>query len=230
MTLRTLYVATTNAGKLRDFAAAAQAFGLTIGPLPGLREMAEPVEDGETFEANARKKAEHYSRLAPGLYVLADDSGLEVDALDGAPGVRSARFAQDAGFAGEPGMSNDERNNAFLLARLAATSGAKAHVYQAAQVEAKASTCLEPDRTARYRCALALARHGEVERVASGSVEGVILREPRGDGGFGYDPLFYVPELQRAMGEIDLETKQRVSHRGKALRELLQGFSSGECR
>ena len=108
-----LYVATTNAGKLRDFAAATEAFGVTLEPLPGLKEMPEPVEDGDTFEANARKKAEHYSRLAPGLDVLADDSGLEVDALNGAPGIRRASIigpdSQPQGFDG-PGTYPIEFN------------------------------------------------------------------------------------------------------------------------
>ena len=195
-----LFVATTNAGKLRDFAAAAGAMGVRMEPLPGLAAMAEAVEDAETFLANAVKKAEHYSRLAPGLDVLADDSGLEVDALGGAPGVRSARFASDANFAGAPGDSNDARNNALLLERLRGVP--------------------EP-RTARYRAALAVARDGVVTATAEGSVEGEILREPRGSGGFGYDPLFWLPELEMTMAEVDLATKQRLSHRGMALRRLL---------
>jgi XTP/dITP diphosphohydrolase len=196
-----VYVATTNAGKLRDFAAVAGMFDVAIEPLPGLRDITEPIEDGETFEANARLKAKHYSRHAPGLWVLADDSGLEVDALGGKPGVRSARFAADEDFAGEPGMATDERNNACLLAMLSIAKTA-----------------------ARYRCVLALARDGVIHLTASGSVEGRILPEPRGTGGFGYDPLFYLPELARTMAEIDLVTKQRISHRGKALRQLLVLF------
>ena len=201
----TLYAASSNAGKLRDFAVAAAVFGVEIAVLPGLREIPVPVEDGATFEANARLKAEAYSRARPGLLVVADDSGLEVDALDGAPGVRSARYAEDAGFAaaGEDAEDAvDRRNNLYLLEQLRA-GGAT------------------PPWTARYRCALAVARDGACLWIADGSVEGQIVAEPRGTGGFGYDPLFRVPEMGKTMAEIDLETKQRLSHRGRALQALL---------
>jgi XTP/dITP diphosphohydrolase len=199
----TIYAASSNAGKLRDFAAAAAVFGVAIAVLPGLSEIAPPPEDGATFEANAREKALAYSHVRPGLLVLADDSGLEVDALDGEPGVRSARYAEDAGFAGDGGDSSDGQNNACLLERL------------------KASGAPEP-WAARYHCALALARDGVVLRTAEGAVEGEIVIEPRGTGGFGYDPLFWLPELGLTMAEIDLETKQTLSHRGRALRALLE--------
>lgn len=197
-----LYIATTNAGKLRDFATAAGLTGVQIRPLPGLREMPEATEDGDTFEANARSKAKHYSRHAPGLWVLADDSGLEVDALGGAPGVRSARFAEDAGFVSDPGMTTDQRNNNYLLQKLAGVSGEL--------------------RTARYRCVLAVAQDGKTLQTATGAVEGTILTAPRGHGGFGYDPLFLLPELNLTMAEIGLNTKHGLSHRGLALRSLLQ--------
>ncbi len=197
-----IYVATTNQGKLRDFAAAAALTGIRIEPLPGLRDMPEAIEDGDTFEANARIKAEHYSRLAPGLWVLADDSGLEVDALDGLPGVRSARFADDERFAGDAGQSTDQRNNACLLQKL--------------------HDIPKELPTARYRCVLALAKDGETAATAAGEVEGRILTMPRGTGGFGYDPLFLLPELGKTMAEIDLETKHSVSHRGRALRALFE--------
>ena len=202
----TLYAASSNAGKLRDFAVAAAVFGVEIAVLPGLREIPAPVEDGATFEANARLKAEAYSRARPGLLVLADDSGLEVDALDGAPGVRSARYAEDAGFAGAgqgaDDASVDGRNNLYLLEQLRAGG-------------------TTPPWAARYRCALAVARGGACLLTADGSVEGQIVAEPRGTGGFGYDPLFWLPELGKTMAEIDLETKQRLSHRGRALQALL---------
>ena len=114
----TLYVASSNPGKLRDFAAAAVVFDVEIAVLPGLKEISPPEEDGATFEANARLKAEAYSRARPGLLVVADDSGLEVDALGGAPGVRSARYAEDAGFAASDGKDADGRNNLYLLRQL----------------------------------------------------------------------------------------------------------------
>jgi XTP/dITP diphosphohydrolase len=198
----TLYVASSNAGKLRDFAAAAAVFGVEIAVLPGLKEIPVPAEDGASFGANARLKAEAYSRARPGLLVLADDSGLEVNALDGAPGVRSARYAEDAGFAGGDGAI-DERNNLYLLGQLRARRA-------------------EEPWTARYHCALAVARDGVTVRMAHGSVEGEIVAEPRGRGGFGYDPLFWLPKLGKTMAEMDLETKQRLSHRGRALQALLE--------
>jgi XTP/dITP diphosphohydrolase len=195
-----LYVASSNAGKLHDFAAAAAVFGVDIAVLPGLTEIPAPAEDGATFDANARLKAEAYSRARPGLLVLADDSGLEVDALDGAPGVRSARYAEDAGFAGDGAI--DHRNNLYLLEQLRQRRTPQPWM-------------------ARYRCALAVARDGVTLRTADGSVEGLIVAEPRGTGGFGYDPLFWLPEMGKTMAEIDLETKQRLSHRGRALQALL---------
>jgi XTP/dITP diphosphohydrolase len=199
----TLYVASSNAGKLRDFAAAAAVFGVVIAVLPGLEEIAPPPEDGATFEANAREKALAYSHVRPGLLVLADDSGLEVDALDGEPGVRSARYAEDGAWAGDSSRQTDDRNNDYLLLRLRETGK-------------------PAPWAARYRCALAVARDGVVLRTADGTVEGEIVEEGRGTGGFGYDPLFWLPELKRTMAEIDLETKQTLSHRGRALRALLE--------
>jgi XTP/dITP diphosphohydrolase len=199
-----IYVATSNAGKLRDFRTAATMFAVSIAPLPGLDELAPPPEDGATFEENARLKAIAYSAARPGLMVVADDSGLEVDALDGQPGVRSARFAEDGGFveanAGAT-LNTDQKNNLHLLARLRMSGS--------------------PALTARYRCVLAAARDGVCLLTANGAVEGVILSAPRGAGGFGYDPLFYLPQLGQTMAEIDEQTRQRLSHRGQALRALL---------
>jgi XTP/dITP diphosphohydrolase len=197
----TLYVASSNAGKLRDFAAAAAVFGVDIAALPGLQEIPAPEEDGATFEANARLKAEQYSRARPGLLVLADDSGLEVDALGGAPGVRSARYADDAGFDVIDSEDSDGRNNLYLLEQLRGHS--------------------QP-WTARYRCVLALARDGVTLTTADGTVEGEIILEPHGTGGFGYDPLFWLAQLGKTMAEIDLATKQKLSHRGRALEALLK--------
>jgi XTP/dITP diphosphohydrolase len=207
----TIYVASSNPGKLRDFAAAAGVFGVAIAELPGLRDVAPPPEDGATFEANAREKALAYSHIRPGLLVLADDSGLEVDLLDGEPGVRSARYAEDAGFTGDADDGSDGWNNQYLLERL------------------RASGAPQP-WAARYRCALALARDGVVLRTAEGTVEGEIVADPRGTGGFGYDPLFWLPELRLTMAEIDLAIKQTLSHRGRALQALLDRMGTTSPR
>lgn len=196
-----LYVASSNAGKLRDFAVAAGDTGIAIEPLPGLSDVAAPAENEATFEGNARRKAVYYSRFAPGELVIADDSGLEVDALGGQPGVRSARYAADAGFTDDEQLSVDQRNNVYLLRKLEAVPLGQ--------------------RTAHYRCVLAAARDGICLYTGEGSVEGEILSGPRGNGGFGYDPLFYLPELKKTMAEIDLITKHGISHRGRALLDLL---------
>jgi XTP/dITP diphosphohydrolase len=201
---RTLYVASTNPGKLRDFALAAGHHGILILPLPGLNDIEAPAEDGLTFEDNARDKALYYSAFLPDELVLADDSGLEVDFLGGAPGVRSARYAADAGF--RAANSTDANNNLFLLQQLAAAADA--------------------ERGARYRCALALAQGGASVLTAQGTVGGQILTAPRGSGGFGYDPLFYLPGLERTMAEIDDLARWTHSHRGEAFRSLLNLIGS----
>ena len=196
----TFYIATTNPGKLRDFAAAAN-HSITVEPLPGLKEIPAPPEDEPTFEGNAHAKAIYYSRLAPGKIVLADDSGLEVDALDGAPGVRSARYAEDQGYAGPPSATIDERNNLCLLDALRNVPA--------------------DDRHARYLCVLAAARDGRIITTAHGTVEGEILNAARGTLGFGYDPLFYLSEQNKTMAELDAHTKLAFSHRGRALAALI---------
>jgi XTP/dITP diphosphohydrolase len=202
MALR-LFAATTSPGKLRDFRIAAQTHSLNIEPLPNLGSVAAPEEDGNTFADNATIKAIYYSQLAPGEIVIADDSGLEVDALSGAPGVRSARYAADSGLVDSPDANDntDVWNNMVLLQRLAGVPA--------------------PQRSARYRCVLVAARDGSPIHSGEGSVEGVILEAPRGTGGFGYDPLFYLPQLKKTMAELDLETKLSLSHRGRALQTLL---------
>ena len=206
MALR-LFAATTSQGKLRDFRTAAAAHSLIIEPLPVLKSIPAPEEDGATFAENATLKAVFYSGFAPGTLVVADDSGLEVDALDGAPGVRSARFAADSGLIDSPDANDntDVWNNLELLLRLTGVSPAQ--------------------RTARYRCVLVAARDGVVLHTAEGAVEGLILESPRGTGGFGYDPLFYLPALDRTMAEVDLETKHSLSHRGRAIAALLAMFA-----
>ena len=203
MALR-LFAATTSQGKLRDFRTAATAYSFAIDPLPGLGSISAPEETGATFADNATLKAIYYSRFAPGHLVLADDSGLEVDAIDGEPGVRSARFAADAGLTDSPDAAADNTdvwNNITLLQRMAGVPAGQ--------------------RAARYRCVLVAARDGSFVESAEGSVEGLILEAPRGTGGFGYDPLFYLPTLERTMAEIDIETKLSLSHRGRAIAALL---------
>jgi XTP/dITP diphosphohydrolase len=196
-----LLVATRSTHKLRELRQLlgpqrAQLISLDDAGIPG-----EAVEDGETFEANAAIKARFFAALS-GLPTLADDSGIEVDALGGAPGVRTRRFAGE--------KATDEDNNARLLRELAG---------------------LPPERrTARYRCALALAlpeltgpRGGMPLRVAHGTLEGRIAPEPRGDGGFGYDPIFEPlaePPGGRTLGEWSAESKNRISHRGRAARRM----------
>ncbi|MDE1175635.1 MAG: non-canonical purine NTP pyrophosphatase [Edaphobacter sp.] len=200
-----IYVATTNQGKLRDFAAAAATRNrepIQLAPLPGLKEIPAPAEDESTFAGNARIKAIYYSKLSPGNIVIADDSGLQVDALNGAPGVRSARYAEDEGF--PTGETLDERNNLCLLAALAEIPATQ--------------------RAARYRCVLSAARDGAVVAEGDGAVEGEILDAPRGTLGFGYDPLFYLPSLGKTMAEIDAATRLSLSHRGEAFRHLLRNL------
>ncbi len=198
-----LYVATSSQGKLRDFRTAAETHAVSIDPLPDLAKIEPPEEDGKTFADNASLKAIYYSQFVPGQIVIADDSGLEVDALSGAPGVRSARFAADAGLVDSPDANDntDVWNNIVLLQHLDAVP--------------------PPQRTARYRCVLVAARDGKPTNSADGTVEGMILNAPRGTGGFGYDPLFYLPQLDSTMAEIDLKTKLSLSHRGRALAALL---------
>jgi XTP/dITP diphosphohydrolase len=195
----TIYIASTNPGKLRDFATAA-ANRITLAPLPNLQQIPAPAEDEPTFEGNARLKAIYYSQHAPGQIVIADDSGLEVDALGGAPGVRSARYAEDARFVSSLSAETDQRNNLYLQHSLANIPG---------------------PHPARYRCVLAAARDGNILYTAEGTVEGEILPTPRGTEGFGYDPLFYLPTLQKTMAELDIATKLTFSHRGRAFAALL---------
>jgi XTP/dITP diphosphohydrolase len=192
--LITLFCATGNPGKLREFRLAARGRDeVGIELLHGYREMPPCIEDGATFEENAVKKALHYGPRAPGM-LFADDSGLEVDALRGAPGVLSARFSG-------PGAT-DEANNRLLLEKLRGVA----------------------DRSARFVCVIALSEGARLRGVFRGAVEGVILDEPRGSGGFGYDPLFYCPALGRTFGEAGEEEKFAVSHRGQALRALLNAL------
>ncbi len=198
--MKTLLIATSNPGKLRDFAGAAAKFGINIAALPGFASIPTVTEDGLTFEANARKKAAEYSRYAPGQIVLADDSGLEVDALGGAPGVHSARYAAaDLQAAGS--NTDDDANNARLIRELKDVSNAQ--------------------HTGRFVCVIAAALDGHVQKVCRGTAEGLILEAPRGTNGFGYDPLFYFPSIQKTFAELSAEEKADYSHRGAAFREFL---------
>ena len=180
-----LHCATTNPGKLREFRLAlSNSFRVEV--LPGLASIPTCDETGSTFEENAIQKALYYSKYCDG-FLFVDDSGLEVDALGGAPGVRSARYAGSS--------ATDDANNRLLLERMRAVE----------------------DRTARFVCVVALAKSGLLVRTFRGAVEGRLLNEARGVNGFGYDPLFFYPPFGCSFGEAPLERKMEVSHRSKAL-------------
>lgn len=191
--MTTLVLASGNAGKLREFEQLLGPLGLRVSP-QSAHGVGDVEETGQTFVENALLKAREASRIS-GLPALADDSGLAVDALQGRPGIYSARFA------GEP--KSDERNNARLLAELAEVP--------------------EGQRAARYWCVLVLLRHAEdpVPLIVQQCWEGEILRAPRGEGGFGYDPLFWLPEQGVSAAELTAEEKNRLSHRGRALCALV---------
>ena len=201
--MKRVLVATSNPGKIRDLVGAAAAHDVSIELLPGFASLPPVVEDGATFEANARKKAEYYSQHAAGELVIADDSGLEVDALGGAPGVRSARYAADETGSSEADDANsdDEANNARLLREL--------------------HDVRDQFRTGRFVCVIAAARNGHTLATFHGKAEGVILHAPRGTNGFGYDPLFYFPEIGKTFADLSAEEKARYSHRGAAFRAFL---------
>ena len=198
--MQRVLIATSNPGKLRDFAGAAAAHGIEIAGIPNFSSLPLAVEDGQTFEENACKKAAEYSSYVPGEIVVADDSGLEIDALGGAPGVHSARYAAD-----EPHLADvntdDHENNARVLCELKDVPAEK--------------------RTGRFVCVLAAARDGRVLDTFRGVAEGVILDACRGTNGFGYDPLFYFPQLQKTFAQISAEEKAKYSHRGAAFRQFL---------
>jgi XTP/dITP diphosphohydrolase len=197
--MRRILVATSNSGKIRDFFGVARVHGVELDLLPEYKQIEPPDEDGDTFEANARIKAEFYSRHVSGQLVLADDSGLEVDALGKAPGVRSARYATDE--IGYVGNDIDDKNNALVLERLQGTP--------------------DDQRTGRFVCVLALAKDGVTLAAFRGTAEGVILHELRGSNGFGYDPMFYFPQIGKTFAELSAEEKSKYSHRGAAFRKFL---------
>jgi len=192
-----LVVATRNAGKLKEIRRLLESQGVNVLGLDSFPDAPEVEEDGDTFAANAVKKAETIARVT-GLPCLADDSGLVVAALQGRPGVHSARFSgTDA---------NDHSNNCKLLEEMT-------------QVP-------ENQRQAAFCCVMALCLPGEPTRLFEGRVEGMVLMREQGAGGFGYDPLFWLPEFDCTMAEIPLDAKNRISHRGQALRQVIESFVS----
>lgn len=199
--MKRVLIATSNAGKVRDLAGAAARYGITVEVIPNFSSLPPVIEDGATFEANARKKAEVYSRSAPGEIVIADDSGLEVDALGGDPGVHSARYAADDTRVAESN-TDDDANNAKLIREIQRVPPEK--------------------RTGRFVCWIAAARDGKTLAVFEGKAEGMILECPQGHNGFGYDPLFFFPPIQKTFAELTPEEKAQYSHRGAAFRKLLE--------
>ncbi len=190
-TSKSVVIATRNSGKLREFAGLLSPHGFEVLGIALVSSDRDPEESGASFAENARLKALAYSGETP-LPVLADDSGLEVDALGGRPGIYSARYAGE--------VATDEERIGKLLSELAAAGGA---------------------RTARFVCALALAQQGKLVAEAEGECRGIIALAPRGSHGFGYDPVFYFPELGKTYAELSEIEKNRVSHRAKAVQSLL---------
>jgi XTP/dITP diphosphohydrolase len=188
-TITPLVIATRNRGKYDEILALLAGLCATLVPLDRAGPVEVPPEGGDSFQENARRKALAVA-AATGCLTLADDSGLEVDALGGEPGVRSARF-------GGPAVHDDAERNQLLLARLRGIPIAR--------------------RTARFRCAVAIAEPGGRVWEAQGGCEGRITEAPRGTGGFGYDPVFEIPALGRTLAEIGPEAKNRISHRAQAL-------------
>jgi len=187
----TILIGTGNREKIREIRAALNGLPVTLRTLDDFPKIPDPVEDRESFADNAAVKAVHFS-LRTGVWALADDSGLEVDALEGAPGVRSARYAG-------PDV-HDAANNRKLIDALRDVPVAR--------------------RTARYCCALALANGDRILATAYGTVDGLIIDQPRGDNGFGYDPHFLIPHLGVTAAELPLIRKNEISHRGSALAQM----------
>lgn len=188
--MKQVVIATKNKGKAKDFEALFGPFGYEVVTMFDVASDIEIEETGVTFEENAIIKAETLANLL-GQIVIADDSGLEIDALDGAPGVYSARYAGD---------HDDEANMVKVLEKM--------------------KDVPEEARTARFRCVLAVAGPNMATTTVAGACEGVIAHEKRGTNGFGYDPIFYVPALERHMAELTADEKAAISHRGNAIRNL----------
>ena len=192
----TLVIATGNPGKIREVSALLSELGLHLKTLADFPDCPEVTEDGDTFEANAAKKAKAVAACT-GFAALADDSGLEVEALGGRPGVYSARYAGDRT---APARPTDADNYRKLLAEMAGRPWA--------------------ERRARFVCCMVVAFPGGRTAVARGTCEGFINLEPQGDGGFGYDPVFWLPEYNCTMAQVGLEIKNQISHRAQALKQL----------
>ena len=193
--LKELVVATHNQGKVEEFKVLMKDLPIEIKYLADFDAVPAPAETGRTFAANARLKATYYARKL-GKPCIADDSGLEVQALDGAPGVHSARYAGEE--------ASDEDNNKLLLHNMK----------------------FQVKRTCRFRCALCVAQaDGKVMNEVDGICDGMLLHEPLGTEGFGYDPLFWSTELHKGMGEATMQEKNKISHRGKAIRKLVAIWS-----
>ena len=192
-----IVLASNNAGKVGEINQLLASQQITVVAQKEF-EIPDAVEDGLSFVENAIKKARHAARLS-GLPAIADDSGIEVDALHGAPGIYSARFAGEG--------ASDQANLEKLLAEL--------------------SEVPEDQRSARFQCLMVYMRHAEdpTPIICQGTWEGSILFEPRGDNGFGYDPVFYVPTHRCSSAELPAEVKNSLSHRGQALRKLLEELS-----
>ena len=192
MSKRQVLLATRNAGKVRELARLLADQSVEVVSLADFANAPETVEDGDTLAANAAKKAREASR-GTGLLALADDSGLEVDFLAGAPGVHSNRFMGR--------KTTDAKRNAEILRLLAGVTAER--------------------RTCRFRCAVALARDGQLVGAAEDTCEGRLAEAPRGENGFGYDPIFYLPDRDCTVAELSADEKNAVSHRGKAMRRAV---------
>jgi XTP/dITP diphosphohydrolase len=191
-----LLLATSNAGKIREYRLLLNGLGYQVTTLTEERIARMPTEPGNNYEQNARLKAAHYAKLS-GLVTLADDSGLEVDALDGKPGVRSARFAGES--------ATDAENVSLLLSKL--------------------KNVPWEQRTAHFKCVIVIATPDGQSEACYGECHGLIALEPRGENGFGYDPIFFLPEIGKTMAELPLEVKNQISHRARAsqaARKVLQ--------
>lgn len=193
--LKILVLATTNKNKIKEFKEITKDFDIEIRSLSDFGPIPQAIEDGATFDENAYKKAHHVAKIL-GLPAIADDSGLVVEALDGEPGVHSARYAGES--------AGDDDNVAKLLAEMQGKS----------------------NRNAYFQCVLSIAVPSGPALTYEGRCDGYIIDERRGESGFGYDPVFYFEDLQKTFAELTMEEKNRVSHRGKALAELRDEFDS----